>query len=249
MINAITAGVTGIIVDWEFMGKESRQTGADTQINRDTFQDLLNVRSATGATVLCRINGYGSHTLHEVSQVIDSGADEILLPMVRAPFEIEEVLKIANGQVGVGILVETVAATKILDKLEHYPLSRVYVGLNDLGIERHTPNIFTPLVDGLLDQIREHFRHLPFGFAGLTDPDAGYPIPCRLLVGEMARLDANFSFLRRSFYRDTVQNAWHTAVPRIYTALTQAHLRTPEQVKRDREELFKSINAWNIYSR
>ena len=69
--------------------------------------------------------------------------------------------------------------------LARLPISRAYVGLNDLSIERKSRSIFEPLTDGLVDAIRPLFT-VPFGLAGLTLPECGRPIPCRLLIGEMA---------------------------------------------------------------
>ena len=51
---AVAAGVDGIIVDCEYIGKEVRQAGADTEINHHTFADVRRVRASTSARVLCR---------------------------------------------------------------------------------------------------------------------------------------------------------------------------------------------------
>ncbi len=198
---AVSAGVDEIIVDWERRGKAERQSGFDTEINADTVADLRLVRSSTRAKVICRINQSGPTTGEEIEQAIEGQANEILMPMVRSVSEVEAALKRSDGRCGIGILVETVAALQILDPLSDLPLSRVYVGLNDLSIERGKPSIFEAILDGTVESIRSHFR-VPFGFGGLTLPEGGHPIPCRLLMGEMARLGCAFSFLRRSFYRD-----------------------------------------------
>ena len=80
----------------------------------------------------------------------------------------------------------------------------MYVGLNDLSIDRGLANIFTSVADGTVGRVRNACAK-PFGFAGLTHPDGGAPIPCRMLVNEMIRLDCAFSFVRRSFRRDAQQ--------------------------------------------
>lgn len=240
---AVPSGVGGIIVDWEWIGKGQRQASADTQINRDTLDDLRRVRACTDALVICRINSYGVVTAEEVEQVIEAGADEILLPMVQTVEEVETVLEQVKSRCGVGILIETMAAVRLVEDLGRLPLSRVYVGLNDLAIERTSPNIFTPLVDGTLERLRHHV-HVPFGFGGLTLPDRGHPIPCRLLIGEMARLNCDFSFLRRSFYRDIEGRDPADELPRLLESLRQAGLRPPLAVTQDRHELATFIRAW-----
>ena len=50
------------------------------------------------------------------------------------------------------------------------PLSRVYVGLNDLMIDRRGGSLFAPLVDGTVDHVARAVAGagIPFGVAGLT---------------------------------------------------------------------------------
>lgn len=241
---AVEAGVSGIVVDWETLGKGDRQAFADTQINCDTLDDLRRVRSCTQALVICRINCFGPTVAREIEQAIEAGADEILLPMVRTVEEVDAVVTLVAGRCGVGILVETLAATLLFEELARLPLSRAYVGLNDLAIDRKTPCIFTALSDGTLEHIRAPFS-VPFGFGGLTLPDCGHPIPSRLLIGEMARLRCNFSFLRRSFHRDIRNRQLSVEIPRLLDAVREACLRAPEDVTRDRHALEAAIRAWS----
>ncbi|MDO8671770.1 MAG: aldolase/citrate lyase family protein [Dehalococcoidia bacterium] len=241
---AVAAGVEGIIVDWEYLGKEDRQACADTQINHDTLDDLRKVRLCTTTTVICRINCFGATTELEVEQAIQAGADEILLPMVETADEVQRVLDLVRGRAGVGVLIETIAALGIVDEIARLPLSQVYVGLNDLAIARKEPNIFVALVDGTVEQIRSQVS-LPFGFGGLTLPDRGYPIPCRLLIGEMARLNCDFSFLRRSFTRDIQDREVSVEVHRILEAMTQARTRSLEAIDRDRYDLELAIQRFD----
>ena len=236
------AGVDGFVVDWESKGKEARQAGADTEINADTPEDLRRVRAATAARVVCRVNPHGPWTHGEVEEAIAGGADEVLLPMVRSPEDVGEAIRCAAGRCGVGILVETVDAVGRAAELARLPLTRVYVGLNDLAIERKSRSIFEPLVDGLVDRIRPLF-HVPFGLAGLTLPEGGRPIPCRLLIAEMARLACAFSFLRRSWRRDVAGRDARNELLRVRSAVDLAGRRSPDDVARDRAELAGSVAA------
>lgn len=244
LIHAATrSGIDGIIVDWEHLRKKTRQRGADTQINHDTLADLRRVRRHTDSLVLCRLNSYGPETPREVAQALDAGADELLLPMVRGADEVQRTLDLIAGRAGLGILIETQEAVARAEALCRLPLSRVYVGLNDLSIERGTPNIFTAVRDGTVAQVREACP-LPFGFGGLTLPDRGFPIPCPLLMGEMMRLNGDFTFLRRSFLADTQGRDLQVAVARIRAALQAMTRRTPAQVNADRLALAAAIERW-----
>jgi len=240
---AVEAGVDGVIVDWENAGKEYRQSGADTQINFDTLEDLVRVRASTKALVVCRINGFYSGTPDEVRSAISAGADEILLPMVRSAAEVEKVLKLASGRARVGILIETVEAVELAAQLCLLPLSRVFIGLNDLAIQRGYRNIFLAIADGTVERVAR-VCDKPFGFGGLTLPERGFPIPCRLFIGEMARLGCKFGFLRRSFLSDIKGREMKIEIPRIRKALDDAASWPLETMAQNRSELLAAIASW-----
>jgi hypothetical protein len=238
--DCLAAGAAGVIVDWERRGKARRQAGEGTQINEDTPADLARIRAATDGPVLCRINAVGPWTADEVDQAVVLGADEVLLPMVRRPEQVDLALDAVAGRVGLGILVETQDAVERVAELTARPLSRVYLGLNDLRIDRGSDQLFAPLVDGTADRVRAGCS-APFGVAGLTRPDAGFPVPSRLLAADLARLGASFTFLRRSFTADVAGRDLHVEVPRILAACAAARERTPEHVVADRAELLAAV--------
>lgn len=237
------AGAAAVIVDLERRGKHSRQNGWDTEINDLTIEDLRRVRGFYGGKLICRVNAPGEGSRQELEDAISAGADEILIPMVRREEEVDAALEVAGGRCGVGILVETEDAVHRSLALARRPLSRVYIGLNDLCIDRGRKNIFEPVADGTVERVRRVFSEVPFGFGGLTLPERGDPIPCRLLIGEMARLDCDFSFMRRSFHRDIQGGDVAAGISRLLEAICEARLRPPEAVVRERFDLEKAIGA------
>ena len=241
--SAEQAGIHGFIVDWETKDKADRQKGYDTQINKDTLHDLEKVRQVTGQRVICRVNAFGEWTQDEVQSAVQAGADEIFLPMVRTPEQVQRALDYIKGNCDLSILVETVDAIDNARELAKLPLKRVYAGLNDLSIERKISNIFVSLIDGTMDSIHSLFD-CPFGFAGLTSPELGHPIPCRLLIADMARLQCDFTFLRRSFTRDMAGKDMTVEVPRILDALSIARTRTQQEVQQDKDELTQMVRKW-----
>ena len=218
--DVVAAGAAGIVVDWERRGKERRQLGEGTQINADTAEDLSRVRAASPGRLLCRINGYGPWTGGEVEEAIARGADEILLPMVRTPEEVDRTLDLVAGRVGLGILIETQGAVLRARVLAARPLSRVYVGLNDLRIDRGSDQLFRPLVDGTVDAVRAAVS-MPFGVGGLTLPGGGFPISSDLLAAELVRAGTDFTFLRRSFTADMAGRDPAIEVPRLLESLAR----------------------------
>ena len=244
----VAAGATGVVVDWERRGKRARQAGADTQINGDTPDDLAAVRGAQDGLVLCRVNRWSRWTPAEIDLAVSLGADEVLLPMVRRPEEVDAALSVVAGRCGLGILVETTDAVRRVEALAARPLSRVYLGLNDLMIDRGGGSLFLALVDGTVDRVAVAAAEagVPFGVAGLTLPEAGRPVPCRLVMGALARVGASFTFLRRSFWADTAGRDLATEVPRILAAADGARERRPVQVAADHAELMEAVDVLSV---
>jgi hypothetical protein len=173
------------------------------------------------------------------------GADEILVPMVKTVQEVEYILSEAERKVGVGILIETNAAIEISAQLAQLPLTRIYVGLNDLAIENQDGNIFTPLINGGIEKIRNNVS-IPFGLAGLTLPERGFPVPCHLLIKEFVRLSCQFSFLRRSFLADVQDHDLSFVIGRIREEWDKAKKRTQWETITDHERLIQKIFSLGV---
>ena len=76
------AGVNRIFVDMEYIGKAERQGGLDTVQNHHTVEDVKNLRSVLDESeLLVRVNPIHDNSENEINDVIDAGADVIMLPM------------------------------------------------------------------------------------------------------------------------------------------------------------------------
>jgi len=240
--DALAAGIDGLVVDWEHLGKQHRQAGSDTEINHDTSEDLVRLRRSIDAPILVRIHAAGEASPREVEEAIDGGATEILLPMVRRVDDVARVLDLIDGRCGLGILIETVDAVRIASELCTFPLARVYVGLNDLSIDRGVSNIFASVADGTVEHVRRACSR-PFGFAGLTHPQGGAPIPSRVLLNEMVRLDCAFSFVRRSFRRDAERYGVAEVVRALREEIEVARERTRAELDANRGALVSLVEV------
>lgn len=234
--DVVAAGAAGIIVDWERRGKERRQAGEGTQISTDTPEDLSRMRAATDGRLICRLNGYGPWTRSEVDDAVARGADELLLPMVRTAESVDRTLDLVAGRCGLGILIETQDAVDIAAELARRPLSRIYVGLNDLRIDRRSDQLFKPLVDGTVDEVRAEVTQ-PFGVGGLTLPGGGFPVPGEVLAAELVRLRTDFTFLRRSFIADMQGRDPWIEVPRLQAHLADLRRADPVEAAANRQRL------------
>lgn len=245
----IEGGANGIIVDLETKGKSERQNGVDTQINYHSIHDICEIKKNSAVYVICRINVFNKDSQKEIDQVIEAGADEILVPMIKHDREVKEIFHLVKERKPIGLMIETKEAVEIANKLDHYPLSRVYVGLNDLCISRKSNSIFAAIADGTLDKIRRQIVKAPFGFAGLTIPDRGNPLPVFHLINELLRLDCQFTFLRRSFFRDTLNKNVRIEIPRIQDSIQKSKHRTASQINDDKISLDNNLKTfmWNSH--
>ena len=85
---------------------------------------------------------------------------------------------------------------------------------------------------------------MPFGFAGLTLPGAGYPIPCRLILGEMARPGLRLQLPPAVLPPRRAGRDPAAAIASILSALDAAGRRPPERIRMDAMELQEAIAAW-----
>ena len=233
---AIAAGMNGIVVDWEWVGKAERQRGRDTEITRGTEAILSAMRKRFTGRLICRIENQPDRRIAEALRAAELGADEIWLPMVRSRSEVEDCLEALGGRCELGIVCETALALTLAEEWAQLPLSRTYLGLNDLMIDTGGTNLFSPLCDGRVDAFRASYRGA-FAMAGVTHPDLGSPIPCRLLLGEMARNACSFAVTRRSFRADVPIDGIGAALRAIRDCYAALRGRDERSVAADREEM------------
>ena len=238
----ITAGISSFLVDTELMGKDFRQLGFNTEIRPGTFRDLEGVAAIPGATAWCRINRFGSHTGAEVNSAIDAGAGVVLLPMADSEREIEEFLDLLDGRCRAAIMVETVTSAANATGFAHLPLDYIFFGMNDFAISRGGGSIFRALADGSVERVRQSLPDLNFGVGGLTDIHLGSPIPSARLLEEMERLGCAFTFLRRSFRRDSKVVGTRAIVEGIRAYWRQCSARTDQQRAEDHDSLVAIID-------
>lgn len=230
---AVKSGAKGVVVDWEWQDKVSRQLGRDTEVNHGTEADLQAMRTAVAGLVACRINNHPGVRAREAVQAAELGADEVWLPMVRSIAEIEECLTVLPSSCRLSILAETPEALALATRLNQLPLARVYLGLNDLWISSNRRHLFTALIDGTAQKFRSEFQG-PFGMAGVTRPSCGAPVPCHRLLGEMARIGCDFGVARRAFRRDTPRDDLPLAIAEIGAAMGTFATRSEALVDADR---------------
>ncbi|MBT5755476.1 MAG: aldolase [Acidimicrobiaceae bacterium] len=226
-------GCSAVLVDLEQSDKADRQAGFDTQISRNSIVDLRLVRQQTDLSVICRVDRQRSIDKVLISQIIEAGADELLIAMVEEPDELEAVMEFVGNEIKVGIMIETVRAVAACKELASLSPERVFLGLNDLWIERHTNSRFDALIDGTADAVAEACGTIAFGVGGATHPDLGDPLAAIHLINEINRLQADFTFLRRSFFDACIRSDAGEVVAAIKRSFVEASSRSEQQVHAD----------------
>ena len=139
---AENAGVDRIFVDMEYIGKQDRQGGLDTVQNRHTVEDVRNIKAVlTKAQLLVRINPIHDSNQEyatseeEINQVIDAGANIIMLPMYRSMKDVHRFIDAVNGRAKTLLLCETTEAAQCINSVAKLDeIDEVHIGLNDLHL-------------------------------------------------------------------------------------------------------------------
>lgn len=213
---AEAAGVDRIFVDMEIIGKSDRQGGMDTVQSSHTFTDIKNIRkSIDKAELLVRCNpihkdvtGY-LDTKDEIDQIIDNGADIVMLPYFKTKEEVKYFIDCVNKRAKTMLLFETPEAVSIVDEiLSIGGIDEVFIGLNDLSLGYKKKFMFELLVDGTVEDLCYKFkkRDLPYGFGGIASIGKGM-LPSEKIIKEHYRLGSTCAILSRSFCNvDKIKN-------------------------------------------
>lgn len=205
---AESAGVDRIFVDLEYIGKSDRQGGLDTVQSHHTIDDVKIIKnSINSADLLVRVNPIHDATdeycssKDEIDQVIDNGADILMLPYFKNECDVEKFVRMVNGRAKTIPLVETPEAVDSIDKiLKIDGIDEIFIGLNDLSLGYNKKFMFELLSDGTVEYLCQKFkkRNIPYGFGGIASLGKGL-LPSECIIKEHYRLGSTCSILSRSF--------------------------------------------------
>ncbi len=197
------AGVDRIFVDMEYIGKEERQPGMNTVKNHHTVSDVRAIRKAIDkAELLVRVNPLNDSSEKEINDVIDAGADVIMLPMWKSAEDVRRFYSIVNSRVKTILLLETDEAAKCIDDVLGLDnIGEIHIGLNDLHLSQGKHFLFELLTDGTVDALAQKFRenNITFGFGGFGRVFQGNLLAAERIVAEHYRLGSSMAILSRAF--------------------------------------------------
>lgn len=196
------SGVDRIFIDLESKGKELRQGNLDTVKSKHQIGDIRKVKEVlTRSEVLVRVNPMDGESAQEIRQVIDAGADIIMLPYFTSAEEVERFLDYTRGKVKTCLLVETPGAVEQIERILQLPgIDCIHIGLNDLHLGYDMKFMFELLADGTVDRLCRKFRDagIPYGFGGIARLGLG-ALNAEHVIAEHYRLGSTMAILSRSF--------------------------------------------------
>ena len=202
------AGVDRIWIDLEKIGKEERQPG-DTVKSNHTISDIREMRKVLQKSeLLVRINPIYEGTKKEIDEVIDAGAQIIMLPYYKSIDEVKIFLSCVKGRCRTCLLIETKEAHQCLDDtLLLSDIDEYYIGFNDLHLSYKKKFMFELLTDGVLTDITAKLKKngKTFGFGGVAKLGYG-ELKAEMILAEHYRIGSESVILSRSFCRDEKYN-------------------------------------------
>jgi 2-keto-3-deoxy-L-rhamnonate aldolase RhmA len=205
---AENAGVDWIFLDMEVIGKAFRQSGLNTVQNHHTVDDIKRIRKAIKKSkLLVRVNpihdavdNYPSST-DEIDASIEAGADILMLPYFKTVEEVKTFIHLVNGRAKTLLLLETVEAANLIDKILEVPgIDMIHLGLNDMHLELGMKFMFELLADGTVERLGDKIKAkgIPFGFGGIATLDGG-ALQGSMVLKEHVRLGSSMVIVSRSF--------------------------------------------------
>lgn len=212
------SGVDRIFIDMEYIGKAERQSGMDTVQSHHTVEDVRNVRSVlTKAELLVRCNALYDGSEQEIDEIIEAGADIVMLPYFHTADEVREFLRIVGGRVRTCLLLETPGAADEIDRILALDgIDEIHIGINDLSLGYGKKFLFEVLADGTVDYLSGKIREkgIPYGFGGIASLGRGL-LSSEHVIMEHYRLGSTRAILSRSFC-DTTKVRRQRAIKYIF---------------------------------
>lgn len=195
-------GIDYIFLDLELMGKVERQGHLDTVISKHHQMEDIDVIKAqlTNSKLLVRCNPLHKDSRKEIDEIINRGADVIMLPFFKSHFEVEEFFAVINGRVKTILLLETPQAYCRIDRiLQVDGIEMIHIGLNDMHLGMGLSFMFELLANGVVDNIVNKLKDkgIKFGIGGIANLDGGL-ISGADVMKEHVRLGSSAVILSRA---------------------------------------------------
>lgn len=195
-------GVKRVWVDLETLGKEQRQMGMNTVKSKHSLSDISLLREVLDSSdLLVRVNPLNPGSKAEIDEVIERGADIIMLPMFKSKEEVMRFIDMVGGRAKTTLLFETKESYELQDEiLQAGGFDEAHIGLNDMHLSYGLTFMFELLPNGLVESMCKKFKeyNIPYGFGGIAKIGEGL-LPAECIIAEHYRLGSTRAILSRSF--------------------------------------------------
>lgn len=220
---ADAGGIDRIFIDLEKTGKPERQSGHALFVSDHRAVDVRRMKAILRrAEIMVRVDSPHLDKRAQIDQVIDYGADVVLLPYFHGIDEASEFVAAVAGRAVAALLVETPESAAILPSLCALPgIGEIHIGLNDLSIGLGRPFLFDPVVDGTVDRMCQTLRGfgMAFGFGGIASLSrSDLPLKAEWVLAEQVAQGATRGWLSRTF-RDIPPSKVSEELGRVRTAI------------------------------
>ena len=196
------AGISRIFIDLEITGKAKRQAGINAVINNHKINDVASAKKVIkNSKLLVRINPINPNTEQEINEVIEGGADVVMLPMFKYPKEVKSFIEYVNKKAKVSLLFETSEAFCRVDEILNIDgIDEAHIGLNDLHLSMGLDFLYELMVYGQVEFLANKFKkfNIPFGVGGVAKMNEG-DLKGEVIIREHARIGSSAVILSRSF--------------------------------------------------
>lgn len=200
------AGVNRIFIDLEINGKAERQAGMDMVLSNHNINDVARAKKVIkNSKLLVRINPINLNTEQEINEVIELGADVVMLPMFKYPDEVKSFIEYINMRAKVSLLFETSEAFCRVDEILNIDgIDEAHIGLNDLHLSMGLDFLYELMLYGQVEFLAKKFKkyNIPFGVGGVGKMNEG-KLRGEIIIREHARIGSSAVILSRSFKSST----------------------------------------------
>lgn len=241
---ALSAGVDRLFLDLERAGKQARQ-GTGTWISTQSTDDIARYRDAFPDThILVRTDPWPDLAPEQLETVLAAGVQQVMLPMIRSASDAAAMCRAIAGRLPLVPLIETVASAEALKQIAALDgVEAIYIGLNDLHLDRGDSFMFQPLADGTVERLAMVVKAVgkPFGFGGMARLGHG-DLDAEMILAEHVRLGSTSVMLSRKFKeRATGPFDWQGEIGRIRRAVERLARRSADEAENDRLRLVAAV--------
>lgn len=235
-------GVDRIWIDLETLGKEERQKNRDTVKSTHSVSDIRNIAPhLKSSEMMVRVNPWNPDSEKEINDVIEAGAQIVMLPYWKTIKEVFAFLKCVNRRCRTSLLLETKEAVECIDDvLKLDGIDEIHIGLNDLHLSYGLTFMFELVSNGTVEMLCNKIRAkgIPYGFGGIARIGEG-DVPADNIILEHYRLGSTRAILSRSFCNyeklkdiDTIRNTFEVSMK----ALRDFEIKASQFSQKDLED-------------